>query len=168
MNEVAAARSGACADLYACLRFQDASDLEFVKNLDDERAAVMILERAVTLQSAEVLKQKNVAMVEIVQSLRPKRERIARQIAKALTELRAALAEDQEFGYALTLQDEGFASKIFPPLFPARVLLDAEIRGWMTEAHRSGLIDSSEEDATALVSSVGSPITAGKVAAQGL
>ena len=142
ITEVRAARSvGLCANLYSRLNFNDKDDLTFVKELDDYRAAVTVLERCVRLQNAEVLSQKNIAIVEIAKALRPRRERIARQIAEAFMALRAALAEEQSFGEELATQDAGFAHQMRPAIFPMLLLSDAEILSWIGEAQAAGLMD---------------------------
>jgi hypothetical protein len=111
--------------------------LEFVKGLDDERAACEVLERAVKLQNADVSACKQAAISQITKAMRPKREQIARQIAKVLMELRSTLAEEREFANSL---EAGIAEEMAPPIFPTRVLSDPQVLAWIAEAQAAGII----------------------------
>jgi hypothetical protein len=165
MDEVIKLRKSDENSIYSRLHLEDAFDLDFILSVDNERAAVEILGCAVALQDAAVTRLRGQAIADMVRALKPRRERIARQIGKALNALRDALEDETTFASELAAQDAGaeLAQQIQPKLFPLHMLADPALLTWIRFAQRLGLManlpqpDSSEgrRDATAFVSGVG-------------
>jgi hypothetical protein len=166
-DEVKKLRSSETDSIYDRLVLQDASDLAFIRTLDDARAAAEILGCAVALHDAAVTRLRSQAIAEIARALKPRRDRLARQIGKALSALRDALEDETTFANELASQDAGpeLAQQMQPRLFPLHILGDPALVAWIRSAQRLGLManlpqpDSSEgerdRDVTALVSGAG-------------
>ena len=89
-----------------------------------------------------VAQAKKAAIKLIVQGIRPKREQIARSVAKALTDLTSALKQEQQFNDELALLDPAIAQAMCPAIFPAHVLADSAVLGWQMQATELGLLGS--------------------------
>jgi hypothetical protein len=123
-------------------QYGDETDLQHIENLDVERAAVMLLERAVELQRKDVLRVKNIAMAEIALSLRPRHEVISRKIAGALRTLALALHEERRLVVELSAQDSGLVDALSPrPLSRAELLTSPAVTAWLADALKTGIID---------------------------
>lgn len=126
-------------------QYGDERDLDHIENLDNERAAVMLLERAVELQRNDVLRVKNIAMAEIMVNLKPRHETISRRISSALIGLARALEEERRFIQELTSQDSSFADSLnLKPLSRAEILASPAVTLWVAEAVRNGIIDQKD------------------------
>jgi hypothetical protein len=101
-----------------------------------------VFTRAVKLQGAEVLRKKKALIRRIVEGLKPKREQIARLVAKAFADLRFALAKEQELSAELALLEAGVANEIRPAIFPIDVLCESRILAWEMSALELGLTES--------------------------
>jgi hypothetical protein len=123
-------------------QYGDEADLAHIENLDNERAAVMLLERAIELQRREVLRVKNIAMAEIMVNLKPRHQTISRKISSALTELGKALKEESRFVRELELQDPSFIDSLnLKPLSRAEILTSPAVTAWLADALKTGIID---------------------------
>jgi DNA transposition AAA+ family ATPase len=166
-DEIQKLKSSETDSIYDRLILQDASDLAFIRTLDDARAAAEILGCSVALHDAAVTRLRSQAITEIARALKPRRERIARQIGKALNALRDALEDETTFANELASQDAGadLAQEMQPKLFSLHILGDAALVAWIRSAQRLGLManlpqpDATEvqrvRDATAFVSGAG-------------
>jgi DNA transposition AAA+ family ATPase len=170
-DEIQKLKSSETDSIYDRLIIQDASDLAFIRTLDDARAASEILGCAVALNDAAVTRLRSQAIADIARALKPRRDRLARQIGKALTALRDALEDETRFANELASQDAGadLAQQMQPRLFPLHILGDAALVAWIRSAQRLGLManlpqpDSTprDRDATALVSGAGTSMAGG-------
>jgi cell division septum initiation protein DivIVA len=123
-------------------QYGDETDVQHIENLDVERAAVILLERAIELQRNDVLRVKNIAMAEIMINLKPRFEAISRKIANALMGLASALKEERRFVVELTVQDSAFADALnLKPLSRAELLTSPAVTAWLADAVKSGIID---------------------------
>jgi hypothetical protein len=126
-------------------QYGDERDLDHIENLDNERAAVMLLERAVELQRKDVLRVKNIAMAEIMVNLKPRHEAISQKIANALMGLASALKEERRLVVELSAQDSGLVDALSPrPLSRAEILTSPAITSWLAAAVTSGIIDQKD------------------------
>jgi hypothetical protein len=164
LDEVTKLRNSEQNSVYSRLHLQDSGDIEFITSLDNLRGAVEILGCAVALHDARVTQLRGEAVLQIARALKPRRERIARRIGNALTELKTALEAETTLANELARQDAGadLAQQMQPKLFSLHVLADPALVTWIRQANRLGLMaqpDSSEansvHDATALVSGAG-------------
>jgi hypothetical protein len=165
-------KSSETDSLYDRLVLQDASDLAFIRTLDDARAAAEILGCAVALHDAALNRLRSQAIAEIARALKPRRDRLARKIGAALAALRDALEDETTLANELASQEAGadLSQQMQPRLFPLHILGDSALVAWVRSATRLGLManlpqpDSGEvprdRDATAVVSGAGT-ITAG-------
>jgi DNA transposition AAA+ family ATPase len=169
-DEIRKLKSSETANIYDRLIIQDASDLAFIRTLDDARAAAEILNCACSLHDAAIIRLRSQAIAEIARALKPRRDRLARQIGNALTALRDALEDETTFANELASQDAGadLAQMMQPKLFPLHILGDAALVAWIRSAQRLELManlpqpeGNRDRDATALASGVGSTIAAG-------
>ncbi len=141
ISKILAARSKKSAAFFASLPLDHEDDRQLLKDFDDMRVTIDLFERAVELQEAEVLTQKQAVIREIAQSLKPKRERSARIVAKALIELRNALRHEELFAMELALQDPKVAELLQPAIFPVHVLNEPGVMRWIAKATELGLVD---------------------------
>jgi hypothetical protein len=123
-------------------QYADAQDHTFLDDYDNERAAVLILERSVELQQKDVARAKVIAMAEVMTALQPKYDAISRKLATALTALSAALKEESRFVRGLEVEDASFADALDPkPLSHSEILSSPAVTAWIAGALKSGVID---------------------------
>ena len=111
---IEAAGSGVPAPLMARLQYQvskphfsDSNDMNIIAEVEETEAAVQLLKRAVSLAEDAVAREKNLAIAEILKSVRSERETISGAVAAILLQLVAALQDEHEFVDRLRVQDEG-------------------------------------------------------------
>jgi hypothetical protein len=144
---LAEARSGtlkppATVDLY---------DVEIITKIQEASARKELFRRAVTLQRREVLRQKNLAIAEICESLQSDWTRIARALAASLLEFGTNLRDAISFVDRLRVQDEAIPAYLSPRPFPLTSSpSDPEAVEWVAE-----VLTLSQDEAKLLLAAGG-------------
>lgn len=118
------------------------SDLEIISEIQEGYAAQQLFGRAIAVQQQEVSRLKKLASLEICNSLRGERERIARAVADALVKFAAALREEYEFADRLRAQDAAIPALLSPRPFPVPIPSDPAVIQWIEEALGVSEIDA--------------------------
>jgi hypothetical protein len=126
--------------LYAQLRLAEPDDLPLIKEIDFERAAVMVLNRAIELQKAAVVATQRQAIFELSRSLSSGRAGIARRLLEGLKDLSLLADQDRHLSQQLEPAEIQFLK---PCPFPMRIL-STEAENWFLECIDNGLIEAGE------------------------
>jgi len=137
---VSAARLSLDKTIYRALRFPEADDLTAIKEIDFERACVLVLGHAIKLQKAAVLATRSQAISELSRSLAGERATTARQLLTLLKNLNERAEEDRSLAHDL---DPAELELLQPRPFPVRIL-SPEASSWFLECVREGLIEAAE------------------------
>lgn len=126
--------------LYRVMHLEEPDDLESVKELDYERAAVMALREAIRLQKTIAAATRRRSIVEFARSLDGTRATLARKLLAALTELNDLVGEDQNLAQQLEPAEVQF---LHPAPFPMNIT-SQELRDWLFECVEQGLLQATE------------------------
>jgi len=126
--------------LYRNLKLPEPSDLELVKDLDFERAAVMALREAIRLQKTIVAATRRQSIVEFARSLDGGRAILARKLLAAIRELDDLVGEDRGLAQQLEPTEVQF---LHPAPFPMNIA-SQELRDWLFECVEQGLLQATE------------------------
>jgi len=143
---IAAARLPLDKSLYPKLKFPESGDLETIKEIDFERAAVMALQHAVQLQKKNIVASRRQAIFELNRSLAEPRAAIARQVLKGLKNLNELAGQDRGLAGQLDPAEVEFLK---PRPFPMQ-MLSGETISWFLECVSEGLIEGEEMTALGL------------------
>lgn len=122
--------------------FTDSHDLEIIGELQEGYAAAELFGRAIAIQKQEVSRLKKSATLEICESLKGERERIARAVADTFVRFAAALREEYEFADRLRAQDAGIPAMLSPKPFPVPIPSDPAVLQWIAEVLGVSEIDA--------------------------
>jgi hypothetical protein len=124
------------AKMKAGLPHFDQEDADVVKDLDYSRAAVMMLQSAVTLQKRNVAETHKASMAEFLPAIKEARGTIAQQFLSALEECQKAAEQDRLFAEGLEPEE---IQLLNPRPFPTRILSEDVVR-WLFSAVNEHLI----------------------------
>jgi hypothetical protein len=151
---------------YASIRFNEEaapdvvssadSDLPIFKRWNFERAAVMILQAAIKIQTQAVLTKTKLSMQKFSRELAEIRSVTARDLLTVLVELKSAAESDQRLAEGLE-PDE--LACLVPRPFP-RAFLSAEAISWFTDCIAQRMIEPSELAVLSLETVKAPPATA--------
>jgi hypothetical protein len=139
-QEITAARLPLEKTLYRSMKLPESGDLETIKEIDFERAAVMALQHAIQLQKKNIAASRRQAIFELSKSLGAARATIARQMLASLKTLNDLADQDRALAQELDPAELEFLE---PRPFPANVL-SMPAANWFSEFVSLGLIDAVE------------------------
>jgi hypothetical protein len=137
---ITAARLPLEKSIYASLKLPESGDLESVKEIDFERAAVDALQQAIHLQKKNIAASRREVIGELSRSLDNARATIARQLLAGLKTLNSLADQDRALAQQLNQAELEFFK---PRPFPANIL-STQATEWFLECVSQGLIDSAE------------------------
>jgi len=133
-------------ECYRRLTLPEPEDLNLIKAIDRERAAVMVLQSAIPLQKKKMAAAQRQAMFELSRSLGGARATIARKVLALYKDLNELVAADR----SLTEQLQPSELQLLKPKpFPMSVV-SPDAFDWLLDCVQSGLIDASELTASGL------------------
>ncbi len=139
---VTGARKPLQKTLYARLRLTDPEDLETIKKVDQERAAVTLLKHAITSLEEQLDRMRRAAVAEYIGKTQESRSVIARDIIAVLTKLKEVAERDRAIFQSFGTEERRF---LRPRPFPDSVF-SADASAWFLEAVEQGLIIGDECD----------------------
>lgn len=114
----------------------DREEADLVNAVDTRRAAVTILQQAVTLQKRNMAEGRKTSIVEFSLAITEARREVARQFLAALSECQKAAEQDRRFAEDLEPEE---IELLRPQPFPIRILSDDALR-WLFAAASQDLI----------------------------
>ena len=125
---------------YERLHLPEPDDIEVIRAIDRERAAVMVLGCAITLQRNNMAAAQRQAIFELSRSLGGARATVARKVLALYKDLNVLVAEDRSLTEQLQPSELQFLT---PKPFPMRVVSD-DAFNWLLSCVESGLIEAAE------------------------
>jgi hypothetical protein len=126
------------------LQIQDSYDAAILSALNDERATVELLERAIRLQEKELQTQKRSAMQQLNASLRPERTGQIGALTDAVTVLAGAIKEEEAFETWLAGADPDLVRSMRPRLFPTLLLANKELFDWLRQCIEEAVLSPEQ------------------------
>jgi hypothetical protein len=114
----------------------DREEADLVNAVDTRRAAVTILQQAVTLQKRNMAEGRKTSIVEFSLAITEARREVARQFLAALSECQKAAEQDRRFAEDLEPEE---IELLRPQPFPIRILSEDALR-WLFAAASQDLI----------------------------
>jgi len=126
--------------LYKRLSTYEPDDLAMMKEWDCERAAVMILKEAISLQNKSIAASQRSAMVEFSRTVMAARAMVARKVLLALAAAQEATERDRHLAQELDPEE---IRLLRPKPFPDRILNNEAVI-WLLDSVAQGLIKPEE------------------------
>lgn len=128
-------------NIYPKLNLKEADDLELLKELDFERAAVDVLREAIRLQKSRINTLRTEEIAALNRSRADEHTKLARAVLAAVDGLNSNPLVEQDRKLAEELGAE--IELLKPGPFPRRIL-STELLRWLNECVSGGLIDAGE------------------------
>jgi hypothetical protein len=115
-------------------------DIQTIRDLDFERATIMVLKRAIELQKVIIATTRKRGVIELSDSLRATRAMFARKLLGAIKELNELADRDRGLGNQVEASEIQYLK---PKPFPAHLLSD-DSAAWLRECVSEGMIEAQE------------------------
>jgi|SRR5579859_5040596 len=127
---------------YSKLNLKEADELVLVKELDFERAAIEVLQKAIRLQKSTIDSLRREEIASLNRSRADEHTKLARAVLAAVDSLNSNPLVEQNRRLAEDLQEDEI-ELLKPGRFPRRIL-STELRNWLSECVAARLIDAGE------------------------